>query len=106
MKLPTLPLLSLLTFLSLSAAQAATLNVVIDKMAYAPMRLEAKVGDTVVWTNKDFLAHTTTANGQWDVTLTAGKSGSVTLTKPGAFDYFCRFHPNMKGRIVVAPSRE
>lgn len=106
MKLPALALLSLLAFLSAGAAQAATLNIVIDKMTYAPMRLEAKVGDTIVWTNKDFLAHTATANGQWDIMLPAGESGSVTLTKPGAFDYVCRFHPNMKGRIVVAPSRE
>jgi plastocyanin len=25
------------------------------------------------------------------------------LKKPGAVDYFCKFHPNMKGRVVVAP---
>jgi plastocyanin len=31
------------------------------------------------------------------------KSGSVTMDKAGTIDYFCRFHPNMKGTINVAP---
>ena len=29
------------------------------------------------------------------------KSGSVVVEKAGAVDYYCRFHPNMKGRIKV-----
>ena len=29
--------------------------------------------------------------------------GRVTLDHTGGVDYFCRFHPNMTGRISVAP---
>jgi plastocyanin len=29
--------------------------------------------------------------------------GRVTLEHAGEVDYFCRFHPNMTGQIVVAP---
>jgi plastocyanin len=25
------------------------------------------------------------------------------LKKAGAVDYFCKYHPNMKGRVVVTP---
>jgi plastocyanin len=35
--------------------------------------------------------------------LPAGKSGSIVVTKAGTFDYICKFHPNMKGKVIVTP---
>jgi len=32
----------------------------------------------------------------------AGKRARVVIKSPGAFDYFCRYHPNMVGKIVAA----
>jgi plastocyanin len=32
-----------------------------------------------------------------------GKTARLVVKKAGAFDYICRFHPNMKGRLTVAP---
>jgi plastocyanin len=40
--------------------------------------------------------------GDWNITIAPGKSASQVLSKAGAFDYFCIFHPNMKGHITVA----
>jgi plastocyanin len=31
------------------------------------------------------------------------KTASVVLKTPGDIEYDCRFHPDMKGRISVAP---
>lgn len=95
----------LFAFLSASAisAQAETVRVTVDRLTFAPAEVSVKVGDTVEWVNKDILAHTATVRGDWDVALPANKSGSKTMTKAGALEYYCRFHPNMKGRIVVAP---
>lgn len=84
-------------------AQADTIQVVIDKLVFSPAEINAKVGDTIEWVNKDILAHTATVRGDWDVMIVANKSASVVLKNPGTVDYYCRFHPNMKGRIVVAP---
>jgi plastocyanin len=84
-------------------AHAATIQITIDKMAYAPAEIEAKVGDTIEWINKDILAHTATVRGDFDVTIAAGKSARVLLNKAGALEYYCRFHPNMTGRIAVSP---
>ncbi|HZP75393.1 MAG TPA: cupredoxin family copper-binding protein [Pseudolabrys sp.] len=87
-------------------AHAATVQIAIDKltMAFTPAEVSAKVGDTVQWVSKDILAHTATAkNGDWDVMLGAGKSGQVVLKKAGDVDYYCKFHPNMKGSIKVSP---
>ncbi|CDX39840.1 conserved exported hypothetical protein [Mesorhizobium sp. SOD10] len=86
-----------------SPALAATIEVTIDKLVFSPASVQAKVGDTIEWTNIDILAHTATVKGGWDVMIPAKSKGKVTLTAAGAVDYFCRFHPNMKGHIEVAP---
>jgi plastocyanin len=57
----------------------------------------------VQWVNKDILAHTATVKGGWDVMIPAKQTAGTTITAAGEFDYTCRFHPNMKGRIVVSP---
>jgi plastocyanin len=44
------------------SAQAATIQVTIDKLVFAPAEVTAKVGDTVEWINKDILAHTASAS--------------------------------------------
>jgi plastocyanin len=85
-------------------APAETIQVIIDKLAFAPVDVSAKVGDTVEWVNKDPFAHTATAtNGEWNVTLAPKQDGQLVLKTPGTTDYFCKFHPNMKGRVIVAP---
>ncbi len=86
------------------SAQAATVKVTIDKLAYGPAEVSAKIGDTIEWVNKDILAHTATAtNGDWNVVIGPNKTASVVLKKAGTIDYFCKFHPNMKARVIVAP---
>jgi plastocyanin len=84
-------------------SQAETIEVTIDRLVYAPAEIEAKVGDEIEWVNKDALVHTATLKGGAEVLLPAKKSGSLLLQEPGSFDYICRYHPNMKGRITVRP---
>ena len=84
-------------------AAAATIEVTIDKLVFSPATVEAKVGDTIEWVNKDVIAHTATVKGGWEVVIPPKKSASLTLKAAGAVDYFCRFHPNMKGHLNVAP---
>jgi plastocyanin len=86
------------------SARAETIQVTIDKLVFAPTDVNVKVGDTIEWINKDALAHTATAtNGDWNVNIAPNQRGQVVLKKAGTADYFCKFHPNMKGRVVVAP---
>jgi len=84
-------------------AHAETIQVTIDKLVYSPVEIKAKVDDTIEWINKDIVAHTATVRGDWDVTIAANSSASLVLKKAGTVDYYCRFHPNMKGRITIAP---
>jgi plastocyanin len=69
-----------------------------------PAEIKAKSGDSVVWVNKDFVAHTATVAGGWDLNIESDKSPRFVLRKPGAFDYYCRFHPNMTGKISCSQS--
>ena len=82
-------------------AAAETIQVTIDKLVFSPATVEAKVGDTIEWVNKDVFAHTATVKGGWEVMIPPKKTASLTLKAAEAVDYFCRFHPNMKGRLVV-----
>jgi len=85
-------------------AVASTVSVTISDLAFTPADIDAKVGDTVEWTNRDYVDHTATStDGAWDTDVAAGQSGKVILTRPGTFGYFCKVHPNMTGTVHVAP---
>jgi plastocyanin len=38
---------------------------------------------------------------EWDIAIPPKRTGSVVLKTVGVVDYNCRFHPNMKGRVIV-----
>ena len=92
------------TMLAIAAipAHAETIQIVIDKLVFSPAEVAAKVGDTIEWVNKDKFVHTATLKGDWEVMLPAGKSVTLVLQEAGSFDYYCRFHPNMKGRLTIS----
>ena len=86
------------------ALAGETIHVAISQLKFEPRQISAHVGDTIEWASSDFVVHTATArNNDWDVTVPAKGVGRVTLQHAGDVDYFCRFHPNMTGRISVAP---
>jgi plastocyanin len=86
------------------SADAATIQITMQDLVISPAEASAKVGDTIEWINKDIFAHTATArNGDWDVTIPPKKTVTSVLNKAGTVEYYCRFHPNMKATLVVAP---
>jgi len=89
-----------------AAAAGEVAEVQIKKLIYMPAEITVHVGDTVAWTNDDFVAHTATlktASGEivWDVPIAPGKTASLQMTQAGSLEYFCRLHPNMKATITV-----
>lgn len=83
---------------------ATTVNVSIENFAFSPATVNVAVGSTVVWTQKDSVAHTVTSdNNAWTNSgpLNQGATFSHTFTKPGTYTYHCAIHPNMTGAIVV-----
>ena len=86
------------------SAHAATLQITMENLVIAPAEATAKVGDTLELINRDIFAHTATArNGDFDVAMPPKKTVTYILKKAGTVEYYCRFHPNMKAVLNVAP---
>lgn len=83
---------------------AAAVQVDIQNFAYAPDPVTIPVGGSVTWTNRDSAPHTVTGQDR-DVlqsgTLNQGESFTQTFDTPGTYTYFCEFHPNMQGTLIV-----
>jgi plastocyanin len=79
-----------------------TLTITIDGTRFAPEDATVKVGDTIVWVNKDPFPHTATSKPAFDSSaIEAGTSWSYTASQAGEFPYVCRFHPTMKATLRV-----
>src|SRR5687767_4690076 len=78
-------------------------TVAMRNFGFDPADLIVAVGDTIAWTNADFVPHTATArDAAWDSkTIAANATWRFVATAPGRHEYYCVFHPNMKGAVVV-----
>ena len=93
-----------------SAAEAREVRVDAAYMAFSPETIRVKVGDRITWVNHSGVMHeiffpanpTDSGEPRLRYTLSGNREISITMTKPGDFDYFCRWH-GMQGQIHVAP---
>lgn len=85
----------------LARAHNGTVHVAIENLAFLPAEITVKAGETIEWTNKDRFAHTATVKGGWEVVIPPGKTATHVVAAGDTVEYYCRFHPNMKGRITV-----
>jgi plastocyanin len=77
-------------------------RVTIEGMKFIPESLEVAPGDTIIWSNKDFVPHTVTAGKSIESgTIEANVSWKYVAKQKGRFDYLCRFHPGMRATLVV-----
>jgi plastocyanin len=94
---------ALVLVVTTSVARADTIQVKMEKLGFVPADITAHVGDTIEWINSDFVAHTATArDGSWDVLIPVNAKKTVVLKAEGTVEYYCKFHPNMTGRILVS----
>jgi len=76
----------------------------ITNFAYNPETITISAGQSITWTNQDEAMHTVTGKDRdflQSGTLNQGDTFTQTFDEPGTYEYFCEFHPNMKGIIVV-----
>ncbi len=86
------------------AAEGRTHRIDMKSVDFVPAQVTVRVGDTLEWDNSDIVAHTATSkDGGFDVNVLPGRKGSTVVKAPGTFNYIWRYHPNMKGQIVVQP---
>lgn len=95
--------LGILSAHMVAAERNPTHTVTIDASRFEPAAVTVKVGDTVVWVNKDVVAHTATSKtGGFDSGLIApGKSWTYRAKRIGEFAYTCTYHPTMNATLRV-----
>lgn len=81
---------------------AHTATVILDKLAFGAVPTNLRVGDSVVWANRDVFRHSSTAKGHFDVDLPPGSERRMLLTRAGVFPFTCKYHPGMKGVLRVS----
>jgi plastocyanin len=77
--------------------------VLMEAVAFSPITLEVKVGETIVWKNRDPFPHNVTADGGQfhSGDIAPEQTKKITVYKPGRFPYVCTLHPGMKGVLSV-----
>src|ERR671912_3045573 len=92
----------------IAAQQDVTFEVQVIDFAFEPATVTVPAGATVTWTNAGSRPHTVTADdGSFDSgRLDPGEQFSQTFDQPGTFTYFCGFHPEMLGSVVVTEPQE
>lgn len=78
-------------------------RVVIEGFQFRPAYDTIRVGEAVIWNNRDIVPHTATSDiRRFDSkAIAANGSWRFVAKKKGRLSYSCKFHPLMKGVIVV-----
>lgn len=77
-------------------------TVVISQMQFTPAALNVKIGDTVVWINKDMVDHDVTSDkgdSFYSDTLHVGSTWKMAVKDSAG--YHCSIHPTMLGRLIL-----
>ena len=83
---------------------AGQVAVAIKDFAFGPADIQAKVGQTVTFTNGDSVPHTASLDdGSCTTpTISPGTSDGLMFTAAGTYPFHCKIHTNMKGTITVS----
>lgn len=72
-------------------------------MNFGKMPSDVKVGDTIVWINRDTVQHTATARDKsFDYRLAPGQRARMTVQKAGTVPVYCIYHAAMRATLTVA----
>ncbi|WP_162009674.1 cupredoxin domain-containing protein [Methylocystis heyeri] len=90
-----------------AAVEQGGSEVLIENFAFQPATLEAKVGERIVFVNRDQVPHSVVGfrNGEEAFRsaeyIDADDAYSVTLDRPGEIVIFCGLHGRMSAKIIV-----
>lgn len=73
----------------------------VSGLGFEPSTLTVHEGERITWENEDLIVHTVTGSGFDSGDLPAGRSWTLVAKRRGTFNYACRYHPNMKGTVVI-----
>ncbi|AYD48605.1 cupredoxin domain-containing protein [Arachidicoccus soli] len=77
-------------------------TVTIQMTKFNPEQLNVNIGDTVLWLNKDLVAHTVESyqhNKFYSDTIQPQSFWKLVVTDSAA--YYCSIHPAMQGQLIM-----
>jgi amicyanin len=87
------------------SAGPLAVKVSMESSTFEPKELVVAAGTVVTWVNADDVPHTVTSIAAPRVlnsrTLRAGDTFSFAFKEAGTYEYFCKVHPSMTGKVVV-----
>jgi plastocyanin len=97
---------------ALAGAKDLHVHTTMDR-TFSPREVRAMVGDRIIWTNNSRVRHeiafsaNPSDSGERNLTrqLPPDRTVAIKVTRPGIYDYACRWH-GMWGRIVVEDRHE
>ena len=86
------------------SSAAGEVAVAIKDFTFGSADIQAKVGQTVTFTNNDSAPHTATLDDGSCTTpkINPGSSDGLLFTTAGTYPFHCSVHPKMKGTITVS----
>jgi amicyanin len=82
-----------------------SVKVTIDNFVFEPKELVIPAGTTVTWVNADDVPHTVTSTATPPLfnskALDTENRFSFEFKTPGTYEYFCKPHPFMTGKVIV-----
>lgn len=87
-----------------------TINGISGESSYSPNPINIKSGETITWYNADTISHTVTSGSDGDANegelfdsdaILSNQSYSLKFDDKGTFEYYCIYHPNMVGQIII-----
>ncbi len=86
-----------------SASSGRESVVTMANMRFGTIPANLKVGDSIVFVNKDSVPHTVTARDHsFDLRVGPGQRARLNLTKAGTVPIYCTIHSAMRATISVA----
>lgn len=83
-------------------------SIILQGNTFSPSSLTVSAGTTITWTNNDSHNHTVTSgtSGSPDGKFDSGNIGSngtfsYKFDTPGTYNYYCKLHSGMTGKIIV-----
>ncbi len=72
-----------------------------DREQFIPYILEINKGDMVIFRNEDDIDYRIVSEGFDSGDIGRDRVYSHTFGKEGTFEYHCKYHPSMKGKIII-----
>ncbi len=76
----------------------------IAEFDFTPQTVTIPAGGSVTWVNNDTVPHTATGQDPAVLqsgTIEPGSDFTQVFDTPGTYEYFCEFHPDMTGTVIV-----